>query len=135
MAEKDNNNAGGMTAERAMNVVLQAEADARQAVEQCSAQADILLQQAREKAQRIAAHTDDRISRLHRRCHRAVTDQVSQLQLEQERNLKASLGSEPDPGVVDDVAGQMAALLTTLDELEVSAESQMPDKKNDVDAQ
>ncbi|MGD8567008.1 MAG: hypothetical protein PVJ39_02800 [Gammaproteobacteria bacterium] len=133
MDANENNNSGSMTAEQAMNVVLKAEADARQAVKQCSAQADTLLQQAREKAQRIAALTDDRISRLHRRCHRAVTDQVNHLQMEQEKNLRASHDDEPDSVAVDEVAGQMAELLTTLNELESDSELQTPENKKDVD--
>ena len=123
MTDNEANNDIDMTAEQAMNVVLQAEAEAKQVVEQCAAEAEMLLQQARQKAQKIRERTDDRIAHIHRRCSRAITDQVKQLQLDQEKNIRDAHSYKLDLETVDIVVEQIAGMLT------------MPDKNLDKDVE
>jgi vacuolar-type H+-ATPase subunit H len=101
------------TAEQAMNVVLQAEQDAKQRIEQCKQEAESLLQEARQKAKRISEHVDNRITRIHQRCSRVITDKVKQLQQEQEQNARDGHSYQMDLDTVDVVVEQIAELLTT----------------------
>jgi vacuolar-type H+-ATPase subunit H len=109
-------NKPGLTAEHAMNAVLAAEQRAKQRVEQCKTEADMLMQQARQQAQRIAERVDNRITRIHQRCSRAVTDQVKQLQLEQQQRAGDTRRDQVDQETLNKVVEQIAALLTTPDE-------------------
>jgi vacuolar-type H+-ATPase subunit H len=103
----------GTTAEQAMNVVLQAEQDAKQRIDQCRQEADSLLQQARQKAKRISERVDGRITRIHQRCSRVISDQVKQLQLEQEQRARDAHHYQLDMETVDVVVEQIAEMLTT----------------------
>lgn len=103
----------GMTAEQAMNIVLDAERKAREAVAQCQTEADAILQQARQKSQRIGKRVDDRISRIHQRVARAVTDQVKQLDLEEQQLAKQDYLYQIEHDIVEKVVEQLAEMLTT----------------------
>jgi vacuolar-type H+-ATPase subunit H len=105
----------GTTAEQAMNIVLQAEQDVKQQIEQCKQEAEVLLQKARQKAKRISEHVDERITRIHLRCSREITDQVKQLQLEQEQNARDGHRYQLNMETVDVVVEQIAEMLTTPD--------------------
>ena len=105
-----------MTAEHAMNVVLEAEDNAKQAVDSCAAEADAILQQARLTAKQIAERADERITRIHMRCSRVVTDKVAQLQKEQQQKARDSHSYEVDTETVDVVVEQIAEMITTSDE-------------------
>jgi vacuolar-type H+-ATPase subunit H len=113
MANNADDNSHAVTTEQAMNRVLQAEHDARGAVDQCKQQADAMIQQARLTAQKIAEKADHRITRIHQRCSREVTDQVTQLKRDQEQQAKDSHSYEVDVETVDVVVEQIAELLTT----------------------
>lgn len=102
-----------LTAEQAMNTVLEAERKARETVAQCQASADEILQQARQKAQRISNRTNDRISRIHQRVTRAVTDQVKQLDEEEQKLARQDYLYRIEKDVVEVVVEQIAELLTT----------------------
>lgn len=102
-----------VTAEQAMNIVLEAERKARLAVEQCQAEADALLQKARQKSQRIGKNVDDRISRIHQRVARAVTDQVKQLHEEEEQLARQDYLYRIENDVLETVVEQIAEVLTT----------------------
>lgn len=102
----------GLTAEEAMNIVLEAERKAREAVEQCQAQADGILQEARQKSQRIGKRVDDRMTRIHQRITRAVADQVKQLDAEEQELAKQDYLYRIEEDVVEKVVEQIAGLLT-----------------------
>lgn len=113
---KTQDNEEGVTAEQAMNVVLDAERKAREAVDQCKAQADSLLQKARQKSQRIGQRVDDRITRMHQRISRVMTDEVKKLDEEQQQLAKQEYLYHIDNDVTKTVVNQIAELLTTPDE-------------------
>lgn len=102
-----------LTAEQAMNVVLEAERKARETVEKCRADSEAILQQARQKSQRIGKRVDDRISRIHQRVARAVTDQVKRLDEEEQQLAKQGYLYRIEHDVVEEVVEQIAELLTT----------------------
>ncbi len=116
MAQNSSNNKTVMTADNAMNVVLEAEQDAKQSVGQCKAEAEMLLQQARQQAQKIEERADNRITRIHQRCNREITDQVKQLKVAQEQNITSSDQYEPDLDMVNAVVEEVARELTIPDQ-------------------
>ena len=101
-----------ITAEQAMNTVLEAERKAREAVEQCRAETEAMLQQARQKSQRIGKKVDDRITRIHQRISRVVTDQVKKLDEEQQQLAKQENQFRIEHDVVEIVVDQIAEMLT-----------------------
>lgn len=105
-----------MTAEYAMNTVLEAEQKAKQKVEECKAEAEVCLQQARRQAQQIAERVDNRITRIHQRCNRAITDQVKQLKTTQEKSARDNEHSNLHLEAIDEVVEVMAKRLTTPDQ-------------------
>lgn len=106
----------GMTAEKAMNIVLEAEQQAREAVESCKTDAETLLQQARQKSQRIGKRVDDRITRIHQRIARVVTDQVKKLAEEEKQLAKQENVYTIEHDVVEVVVDQIAEMLTSPDQ-------------------
>jgi vacuolar-type H+-ATPase subunit H len=66
----------------AINHVLRAEADSREAVEACRQQAMETVENSRDKARRIINRIDDRISSLHARSDRSVNERLSQIRQE-----------------------------------------------------
>ena len=116
MSNSSNYNDTSMTAEHAMNVVLEAEDNAKHAVDKCATEAEAILQQSRQRAKLIAERADERITRMHQRCARVVTDKVAQLQKEQQQKARDSHSYEVDTETVDVVVEQIAEMLTTSDE-------------------
>ena len=105
-------NGESVTAEQAMNIVLEAERSARESVDQCKAQADNLLLQARQKSQRIGKQVDDRITRIHQRVSRVMTDQMKKLEEEQQQLARQEHLYHIDNEIVEIVVDQIAELLT-----------------------
>ncbi len=105
-----------MTAEKAMNIVLEAEQQAREAVDSCKTDAETLLQQARQKSQRIGKRVDDRITRIHQRIARVVTDQVKKLAEEERQLAKQENVYTIEHDVVEVVVDQIAEMLTSPDQ-------------------
>lgn len=112
----------GMTAEQAMNIVLEAERNARESVEQCRSEAEAILQQARQKSQRTGKRVDDRITRIHQRIARVVTDEVKKLNEEEQQMAKQQNLYEVDDEIVEIVVDRIAEILTTPTETTQSKE-------------
>ena len=115
MAQNSPDNKTVMTADHAMNVVLEAEQEAKQRVEQCKNEAELLLQQTRQQAQYIEERADNRISRIHQRCNREITDQVKQLKVTQEENIKSHEQYKPNLEMINAVVEEVARRLTIPD--------------------
>ena len=71
--------------DESINRVLQAEKEARQAVENCRLDARRIVNRARIGASRILERADDRIGLMHRRCEQSVADRLSELRAEARR--------------------------------------------------
>jgi cell division septum initiation protein DivIVA len=110
----DPGNTGSTTsAESAMNTVLEAEENARRAVENCAHETDTILQQARLTAQGIVERADRRITRIHQHCNRAVAATVSELERDQQEKVSKFDATALDTDAVAAVVEQVAELLTT----------------------
>ncbi len=100
------------TTEEAMNRVLGAEHDAKAAITECEALAAATVEQARQRARRIAERTDRRISRLHAACELAAARSIDLL-LRQERGSDAQRNAPPhEQEVLAAAVERLAALLT-----------------------
>lgn len=87
---------GELTTSQAMASVLQAERDAKRALEQCRRDADALVAQAQAQAQRINARCHHRIGRLHQHCG-VLLEQMAQTYAAQTRDQLASAVHEATP--------------------------------------
>ncbi len=112
MSTNTNNNATSITTEQAINLVLEAEKNAQHTVEKCQVEAEQLLQQARQKAQRIKERTDNRIAQIHQRCRRFVTDEVKRLEKEEQERAKQQQSEAADLEMVTTIVERIAKLLT-----------------------
>ncbi len=83
------------TVDEAINRVLKAEKEARQAVENCRFDARRIVNRARIGASRILERADDRIGLMHRRCEQSVGHRLSELRAEA-RRIPTQPVLEPD---------------------------------------
>ena len=102
-----------ISAEQAMNRVLEAESQAQQAIAEYIKQSEEQLRQAREQAHRIKMRTNNRITLLHQRCSRLITDEISQIQ---QGNKQETINrkTKVEDQIIDVVAEKIAEELTTL---------------------
>jgi hypothetical protein len=80
----------GQQAAEVMNQVLVAEREAREAMEGCDRQADLLLRKARERVRQLRQRTEERIHRWYLASDRGVANCVRDLD-ERERGLRQGL--------------------------------------------
>jgi hypothetical protein len=80
----------GPSAAEVMNQVLAAEREAREAMDACDRQADLLLRKARERVRQLRQRTEERIHRWYLASDRRVADCVRDLD-ERERGLRRDL--------------------------------------------
>ncbi len=112
---KNNQNADGHTAAMAIDRVLSAEAEARQAMQDCNEQAEQIVEAAREDARKILRTANQRAGGLHERCDRLIEEEVRTLR-EQASQHRSSDELEPsDLAQVDDAVARVAARLTGTD--------------------
>ena len=78
--KKDNNSSKPDAIKQAMNTVLQAERAAEQAIADCRQEAQHTVQAAQERAQRIAARTDERLALCHMRCSGKLSKELKDRQ-------------------------------------------------------
>lgn len=116
MTKNAENSGAELTAERAMQIVLEAERKAKQAISLCEQEAERRLQAARHKAQRIDERTDARITRIHQRCSRLVTDQVNTLKKLQKEQAEKGHTYIVNEDTVTSVVEQIADMLTGIKE-------------------
>ncbi len=104
--------AGGEAAEGDIRRVLDAEHEARRAVERARTRADAIMEDARRQARMIAVRADQRIARLYQRSREATDRRIEQLQAEGEREERRVAAAEPDPtaltAAVERVARRLA---------------------------
>ena len=108
---EENRDQSPESAEAAMNRVLAAEQDAARAIEQCEREADAILQDARQRARRIASRTDERIALINQRIRQRLQKQLA----EAERQARRSEQEDADDSRtarLDEVVAGLAARLT-----------------------
>ena len=112
MADKKSAAPATGAAEQAMNRVLAAERDAAQAVADCEARARDTVQAARQRANRIASRTDERITLMQMRCSQQIAATLRQLQ--QAQAPHGDQAGEPlDDATLGACMEQVAEALTT----------------------
>jgi regulator of protease activity HflC (stomatin/prohibitin superfamily) len=99
-------------ASAAMNRVLEAEAEAEQAVAECERQAQRLLQTGYARAQRIAARTDERISLLRMRCIDRVTRKIEVMERAERAAQQDASPEHPQAARLDAIVEELAAGLS-----------------------
>jgi len=96
--------------DQAINQVLAAERDAREAVERCRAEAEAILAAAEERVGRIGRSTERRVRAAHRTADRAVERALKEL-------LGADVGEDDHAAAVADEARVDRAVETLADEI------------------
>lgn len=96
-----------------IDVLLQAERQAREAVADCQRQAESLVEGARGRAREIQERTDRRITCLHTECSRATDERVQRLQQEDAHTQeRLTLEDEAVARTLDPAIARLAARLT-----------------------
>ena len=109
VAQKDT----ATSAESAMHQVLEAEDNARQAVQDSARDADIILRDARTTAERIVARADQRIGLIHHRTSAALAATTSELERDQQLQVSKFDSTNVDMDAVAAMVEQIAELLTS----------------------
>jgi vacuolar-type H+-ATPase subunit H len=108
----DQEHAAKADAARAMDDVLAAEQEAREAMDACRKEAEQILEAAREEARRIAHLATERITRLHARCDQLAQGQIAQLQAEIQRAAPRAELDASDQVMLEAAARRLAVRLT-----------------------
>ena len=99
-------------ASAAMNRVLEAEQAAEEAVAECERQAQALLQAGYTRAQRITAHTDERISLLRMRSIDRVTRQIEVMERAERAVQQDASPEHPKAARLDSIVEELVAVLS-----------------------
>lgn len=113
MKQKTGYEDASTSAASAMNRVLEAEDQARQAVQRCSRDAEKMLLDARTTAKRIIEHADLRIGLIHHRTSAALAKTTGELDREQQLKVSEFDSSVVDMEAVAVAVEEIARLLTT----------------------
>jgi vacuolar-type H+-ATPase subunit H len=114
MNHHDNQPASPDPADEAMNQVLRAERDAERAVAVCEQEARLMLKAAQQKAQRIAARTNQRISMLQsshgQKLNRTIKDIERSGRQAEQANAKAPFDEAMFNAVIDELAAELTTV-------------------------
>ncbi len=111
--KKKSTNKASITTDQAINDVLKAERDAQQQVAQCVADTERILEQARQTARRIGERNNNRIARIHQRCSRKISDEITRMQHVSKQLKEDEQEDRFDIVAMSDVLDQIAVALTT----------------------
>jgi hypothetical protein len=100
------------TAEQAMNLVLQAEREAEQAIRACERDAHRILLDAQNRAQRIAARTDERMTLIRMQALQRVTQEIKALERAEKATQHAWAVHHVDKQRLAEIVRDIAAHLT-----------------------
>ncbi|NNG14627.1 MAG: hypothetical protein HKM22_05650 [Gammaproteobacteria bacterium] len=106
-----------MAIEQAMTTALEAERESLQSIVECEAEAEQILEQARQAAHHISERTDSRITRIHQSCNRIATDEVNRLQRSPEHTINDAKNPQPDKKSVNHAVTVLVESLTTADDV------------------
>ena len=103
----------GTTTEQAINEVLKAENDSQQNMTQCEAEAEQILEQVCQTVRFIGERNNNRITLIHQRCSRTITDHITSMQ-NSSGQLIADKQTDPiDNSALTEVLERMALALTS----------------------
>jgi vacuolar-type H+-ATPase subunit H len=101
------------SAENAMHQVLEAEDNARQAVQDCARDAENILRDARATAKRIVERADQRIGLIHHRTSAALAATTNELERDQQLQASTFGSTAVDMDAVAAMVEQITELLTS----------------------
>jgi vacuolar-type H+-ATPase subunit H len=100
--------------EQAIQQVLQAERDAEQAIKDCEQEARQIIYDARNRSQRIYAHTDQRITNMEMRHGHKLDRTIKNIEREGAVELRLDAGQQCDPDSLHKVIENLAVELCQL---------------------
>jgi len=112
MSERNSNPDASRSVEQAMNQVLRAERDARQAIADCEREAHERVHTAQQRAQRIASRTDERITAIHQHCKQQVHREIRALEHRYRNVQHIELSSHSDETALTTSINDLAVTLT-----------------------
>jgi cell division septum initiation protein DivIVA len=106
----DNNTTSPGAVEQAMNLVLEAERAAEQAIADCEQEAQEIINAAHRRARRIAERTDERLAHAHMHCGAVLSREIQHT----ERTATAAQQERYrlDTATLEEIADSVAAQLT-----------------------
>lgn len=110
MADQHSDSHSADQAEAAMNRVLRAEREAELAVAECEKLASKILSDARNRANRIANRSDERITLLNMRCSQWIAGEISKLERAEKTALEQPASELDETGLSDCIKAVSAAL-------------------------
>jgi hypothetical protein len=116
-------NTESMATEQAMATALEAERESLQSIIDCAAEAEQILEQARQAAHRISERADSRITRIHQSCNRIATEEVNRLQRPSQHSINDAKNPQPDKNSVIHAVTVLVESLTTVDEVTGNTDS------------
>jgi F0F1-type ATP synthase membrane subunit b/b' len=114
---KELSNTESMAIEQAMATALEAERESLQAIIDCEAEAEQILEQARQTAHHISERADTRITRIHQSCNHIANEEVNRLQQSSEHSINDAENQQPDRKSVINAVTALVESLTTTDKV------------------
>jgi vacuolar-type H+-ATPase subunit H len=112
MSDRNSSSDERDSVEQAMNEVLRAERDARQAIGDCEREAYERVSTAQQRAQRIAGRTDERITTIHQHCKQWVNREIRALEHRHRSAQQVELSSYIDETALTAAVDELAVMLT-----------------------
>ncbi len=112
MADEDSGVGRPESVGQAMNLVLQAEREAEQAIVDCEHRAREMLHAAQQRARRIAERTNKRITLMQMRCAQAVRARIKTLERAEETATAEHNADRLEPAVLAALVEEVAARLS-----------------------
>ena len=108
------NNIAATTTEQAINEVLKAENDSQLNMTQCEAEAERILEQARQTARLIGERNNNRITLIHQRCSRTITDEIAHMQNASGQFIEDEQADQINTTALTEVLERTTLALTTI---------------------
>ena len=112
MTKANSGGQAGGEAGQLMDKVLEAERDAKRAIEECEQRAQEILRAAQARAQRLLGRADQRVTAIQMRCNHRVDGIVKAMETQQQVPGDAAHPGQLEARVIEAVVAALAADLT-----------------------
>lgn len=112
---KKNQLADGTTAAEAIDRVLSAETQAREAMQECRQEADQIVEAAREDARRILRKANQRAGAVNEKCDRLISEKSEALRAKAHQDRKSDELDDNDQARLTEAVNRVAEKLTRID--------------------
>jgi F0F1-type ATP synthase membrane subunit b/b' len=127
--KNNSTNETGTTTEQAINDVLKVERDAQQQITQCVTESEQILEQARQTARHIGERNNSRITLIHQRCSRKISDDIACMQAASKQIIEDKQVDHFDITVMSEVLDRIALALTTTQADKTGSPQHSPQQK------